>query len=166
MAMFYLSDRDIINSLLKASERGVEIRLLLDPNKDAFAREKSGIPNRQVANELVKKSNEKIQIKWFDTKGEQFHVKLVIIRKENSTITYLGSANLTRRNIDDLNLETNVKTIIPNSRALATEFKEYFDRLWNNEGAKYSLDFEAYEETSKAKWLLYYIQEKSGFSSF
>ncbi|HHY06615.1 MAG TPA: phospholipase, partial [Clostridia bacterium] len=34
--MFYLSDRQVIKELLKASWRGVEVRLVLDPNKDAF----------------------------------------------------------------------------------------------------------------------------------
>ena len=34
---------------------------ILDPNKDAFAREKSGVPNRPVAYELVKKSKGKIK---------------------------------------------------------------------------------------------------------
>src|SRR4029079_12553799 len=45
IAMFYLSERDIIGALLAAAKRGVAVRVILDPNKDAFGREKDGIPN-------------------------------------------------------------------------------------------------------------------------
>ncbi len=166
MPMFYLSDRDIISSLLKASERGVEIRLILDPNKDAFAREKNGIPNRQVAKELVKKSGNKIQIRWYDTYGEQFHTKMIIIKKKDKTIIYAGSANLTRRNIDDLNLEADVKVIAPVDSQLSSEVLEYFSNLWTNKGGNFTADFSKYEDNSKAKYLLYRFQEFSGFSSF
>ena len=44
MGVFYLSDRDIIKELLKAAERDVEIRIILDANKDAFGREKTVFP--------------------------------------------------------------------------------------------------------------------------
>ena len=50
--MFYLSERKIISAIKKAHSRKVKVRLLLDPNKDAFGREKNGIPNRSVAYEL------------------------------------------------------------------------------------------------------------------
>ena len=34
---------------------------ILDPNRDAFGRQKDGVPNRPVANELVTASGEKIR---------------------------------------------------------------------------------------------------------
>jgi hypothetical protein len=52
VAMFYMAERQVVNALLEADTRGAEVRLVLDPNKDAFGREKGGIPNRQVAREL------------------------------------------------------------------------------------------------------------------
>ena len=60
LAMFYLSERLIIKRLLAAAERGVTVRLLLDPNKDAFGHTKNGVPNRPVAHELVSKSGGEI----------------------------------------------------------------------------------------------------------
>src|SRR4051812_30800298 len=42
MAMFYIADRAVIESLLAASRRGVAVRLILDPNKDAFGHAKTG----------------------------------------------------------------------------------------------------------------------------
>src|SRR5690606_1456482 len=52
IAMFYLSDRKVFEALLAAARRGVIVRLILDPNRDAFGRQKDGVPNRPVANEL------------------------------------------------------------------------------------------------------------------
>jgi hypothetical protein len=53
LVMFYFADRQLIRALTRAARRGVSLRVLLDPNKDAFGRTKNGMPNRQVARELV-----------------------------------------------------------------------------------------------------------------
>ena len=139
----------------------------MDPNKDAFAREKSGIPNRQVAWELVKKSKEKIKIRWYDTKGEQQHSKITIIRKANGdVIVFLGSANLTKRNIGDFNLEMNAKVSTPVGTRFETEVSFLFDKFWNNNEGHFTIDFEEYKDTSLRKYWLYRFQEASGLSSF
>src|SRR4051812_14697712 len=80
VAMFYLSERDVIQALLGAARRGAAVRVILDPNKDAFGREKNGIPNRSVAAELSAASDGAIKVRWFRTHGEQFHTKLVVVR--------------------------------------------------------------------------------------
>lgn len=166
IGMFYLSDRDIIKELIEASERNVEIKIILDANKDAFGREKNGVPNRPVAHELKEKSNNKIKIKWYNTNGEQYHTKLVMIEKDKETILIGGSANLTKRNIADFNLETNVKVIGDSDLEIMRETKEYFQKLWLNEGALYTLDYHEYADESAAKQLLYRFQEWSGIASF
>ncbi|MBI3334714.1 phospholipase [Candidatus Pacearchaeota archaeon] len=167
LAMFYLSDRDIVNALLSASERNASIRIILDSNKDAFAREKNGIPNRQVAFELTRKSSGKIQIRWYDTKGEQFHTKLLIIKKaDGEVIIYGGSANYTRRNLADLNAETSLRIIADEDSRISDEVNSYFERIFGNKGANYTLDFEVYKDTSRFKQIIYRLQEFSGFSSF
>lgn len=166
MAMFYLSDFQIIEALLLASQRDVEIKIILDANKDAFGREKNGIPNRPVAYKLVNDSKGKINIRWYNTQGEQFHSKATIFLKEKETILIGGSANLTRRNIGDYNLETNLKVILAKDTPVATELEQYFSRIWNNEDGEYTLDFERYKENSTIKKAMYYIQEKTGLSSF
>ena len=53
IATFYLSERRVVAALLEAAARGVTVRLILDPNRDAFGMQKDGVPNRPVANELV-----------------------------------------------------------------------------------------------------------------
>ena len=162
IGMFYLSDRKIVRALKRASDRDVKIRLILDPNKDAFTREKNGVPNRQTGYELQTYSDN-IEIRWYDTHGEQYHTKMVIIYTKNKVIIYGGSANLTKRNIGDLNLEMNIKIISPENN-LTSEISDYYEKIWNNQGANYTLDFEVYEDSSK-HWL-YRFQEWSGLSSF
>ena len=166
IAMFYLSDRKVIDSIIEASKRDVEIRLVLDPNKDAFAMEKNGIPNRQVAYELVRKSNGKIQIRWYKTQGEQFHSKMIIIKKDGKLIVLIGSANLTKRNIGLYNLEANLKITLPSNTETSLKIQDWYDMIWNNRNGIYSIDFEEYREKSYSKYLLYRFQEASGFSSF
>jgi len=164
--MFYLSERNVISSLINAAERGVEIRLILDPNKDAFAREKNGIPNRQVANDLIKESKGKIKILWYKTQGEQCHSKIIIIRKKNKTIIFLGSANLTKRNIKDFNLETDVRISCSSDKKITQEISAFFERIWNNENGTYVLPYKSFEENSFLKDLQYRFQETTGISTF
>ena len=119
IAMFYLSDREVIDALLAAARRGVAVRVILDPNKDAFGRTKNGIPNRSVATELAAASDGAIKVRWYRTHGEQFHAKLVALRTVNEFWFTLGSANLTRRNLEDFNLEANVAAGVPLNSELA-----------------------------------------------
>ncbi|MCD4820029.1 MAG: phospholipase [Candidatus Cloacimonetes bacterium] len=165
MGMFYLSHRSIIKSLLKASERGVNVKIILDPNKDAFGRKKKGIPNRPVAYELVTKSKGKIKVRWYSTHGEQFHAKITFfesLEKENTVI--LGSANLTKRNIGNKNLELNVLLKASNNAAFIQEVHNYFDLIWNNE--KYTVDYDVYATKSFWKRLIYRFTEFGGASTY
>lgn len=168
IATFYLSDRKIIRSLIRAAENGAEIRIILDSNKDAFGHKKIGIPNRQVAYELTKKSHGAIKIRWYDTHGEQFHSKLSIIEKrDGASVILLGSANLTRRNLNNYNLEMNVKFTAGSSSTVMDDVTNYFEILWNNRDGKHcTVDYDYYKESSVLKTLLYRFQEHTGFSSF
>ncbi len=146
IAMFYLSNRDVVRALLKASDNGADIKIVLDSNKDAFGHEKGGIPNRQVASELVKKSEGKIKIRWYDTHGEQFHRKLIFIKNKNKqSQLILGSANLTRRNIGNYNLETNVVVRGDNNLPLFKDLEFYFDLIWDNqENKNFTVDYSVF----------------------
>lgn len=166
IGMFYMSERNIIKELIKASKRGVNIKIILDSNKDAFGMEKNGIPNRPVAYELSNKSNKEIKIRWYDTNGEQFHTKLIKITNKNESIIFGGSANLTRRNIGDYNLEADLKIQAPNDSKVAVDIEKYFDRLWNNRDGNYTVALEKFYKKSFFKTIIYRFQEWSGLSSF
>ncbi len=66
IAMFYFSHRGLVQAVLAAHRRGVQVRVLLDPNRDAFGREKDGVPNRQVAGELHRAG---VPLRWPDVSG-------------------------------------------------------------------------------------------------
>ncbi|MEJ0036344.1 MAG: phospholipase D-like domain-containing protein [Gammaproteobacteria bacterium] len=169
IAMFYISDRKVIDALVDAADRGVSIRLILDPNKDAFGHEKNGIPNRPVASELVAASNGAIHVRWYRTHGEQFHTKLVMVYGAERVWMSLGSANLTRRNIGDYNLEANVAIETARASPLGTQVLEYFDTLWANRaglGIEYTADFGVYADPTQANYWLYRIMESTGLSTF
>ena len=168
MGMFYLADRKIIKSLIDASKRGTDIRLILDPSKDAFGRQKNGIPNRPVAEELIKKSNGKIKIRWYLTHGEQFHTKFVLVNYSNNVSKIiLGSANLTRRNIGNYNLESNVYLKAKFDYSEIVEVKNYFEMLWENQnGNVYTAKYELYGEENFLKHWMYRFFEFTGTSTF
>jgi len=165
LMMFYLSDRDIIKALKSAHQRGAVLRVLLDPNKDAFGREKNGIPNRLVAAELVKAG---IDVRWCYTQGEQCHAKMLLVSGQGGRATLItGSANLTRRNLDNFNLETNVVVTGTTVNTSITDAQVYFDDAWQNtDNRQYSVDYSHYKDGSLWRRGLYRFMEWSGMSSF
>lgn len=167
MAIFYLADRQIIKELIKAAERGVRIKVILDPNQDAFGFEKNGIPNRPVARDLLKRSSSKIEVRWYDTHGEQFHSKLAIIKHGKKVSLILGSANFTRRNLDRYNLEADIAVTAGEDVPFIKAAGDYFDKIWHNrDGKSYTVSYEAYRDESTLKKIVYLIQEYAGLSNF
>lgn len=166
VAVFYLSERSVIRSLRAAARRGAAVRLILDPNKDAFGREKGGIPNRQVARELVRRSDGRIAVRWYDTHGEQFHTKLAVFTRGDSVTIIGGSANFTRRNIRDYNLEANVRIVAPDTAPVAVAVREYYDRIWHNHDGHYTVGYEAYRDDAFVKRVLYRVQEFTGLCTW
>lgn len=165
LAMFYLSERKIIDALKVAKKRGVIIRVLMDPNKDAFGLEKNGIPNRQVGYELVKQG---IPVRWCNTRGEQCHSKVLIIHRQNqNSIIILGSANFTRRNLDDFNLETNVELQAERDHPVISEAHEFFEKSWyTTNNIKASVEYEIFKDESFFKYWQYRFMEATGLSTF
>ncbi len=169
IATFYLADRKVLAALLDAADRNVRVRIILDPNRDAFGRQKDGVPNRPVANELVTQSGEKIAVRWYRTHGEQFHTKIALITSGDRFIASLGSANLTRRNLGNYNLEANIAVETAADSPLAIEMLGYFDRLWNNDGppgTEYTAVFGAYRDEDKGRYWRYRLMEATGLSTW
>ncbi len=169
LAMFYLSERRIIDALVAAAARGVTVRVLLDPNRDAFGREKNGIPNRPVASELVTRSDGAIKLRWYRTHGEQFHSKLFALHQADRSWLTTGSANLTRRNVADFNLEANLAVEAPPDTEIVLAATTWFETLWSNRapvGVEYSTDFGTFADPAQSSYWAYRIMEATGLSSF
>lgn len=165
IAVFYLAHRGLVESLQAAKARGVELRVLLDPNRDAFGRTKNGVPNRQVAREL---HDAGIEVRWCDTHGEQCHAKLLLKRAQDGSAELItGSANFTRRNIDGLNLETSVRLLAPVDAAPLAQAEAWFESQWNNApGRQFSLPYEAYADDAVWRRLQYRLGEAAGLSTW
>uniref|UniRef100_UPI0025C5B0B7 phospholipase D-like domain-containing protein n=1 Tax=Aquisalimonas sp. TaxID=1872621 RepID=UPI0025C5B0B7 len=151
--------------LLQAHRRGVEVRVLLDPNQAAFGQEKDGVPNQPVARELTEAG---IPVRWCTTQGEQCHSKFVQYRVADGTGELIaGSANFTRRNLNDLNLETSVRVRASREARVMREAADFFDRRWNNRPDRlYSLPYAEYADDSRLRYWRYRFMEASGLSTF
>lgn len=164
MAMFYLSERTIIESLKNAVTRGARVRVLLDVNNDAFGRKKNGVPNRPVAAELTQAG---VSVRWCATLGEQCHAKWLHVAGTDDHEFFIGSANFTRRNLKDLNLETDIRLLAPPNSNAAKEMISFFERQWNNQdGKQFSVPYEQYANDSIWLKLQYRIMEYTGLSTF
>lgn len=165
VAVFYFSHRELVKAVMAAHRRGVHVRVLLDPNEDAFGRKKNGIPNRQVGLELHQAG---VPVRWCDTHGEQCHAKLMLKRgpADNAELI-VGSANYTRRNLDDYNLESSARVVADADTQAIQQATQYFEQSWNNtEGRQISAPYSRYADTSRWRYWRYRFTEATGLSSF
>jgi len=161
---FYLSHRRVVKALRQSAARGVAVRVLLDANNDAFGRKKNGVPNRAVANELVAAG---VQLRWCATQGEQCHAKAIYSQRDQEHRLILGSANFTRRNLDNFNLETDVDVLATGYTSVHKTFADHFDAQWHNaDNQRHSEAYEALADKSWLKVIQYRFQEASGIGTF
>ena len=165
IAVFYFSHRRLLREVIAAHRRGVDVRVLLDPNEDAFGRKKNGIPNRQAALEMHEAG---VSVRWCDTHGEQCHSKL-LLKRSNTGVAELivGSANYTRRNLDDYNLETSARVLAQADRDVMQQAGDYFEQGWGNtDGRRFSVPSATYADPSRLRYWRYRFTEATGLSSF
>ncbi|HEV3181511.1 MAG TPA: phospholipase D-like domain-containing protein [Steroidobacteraceae bacterium] len=168
-ALEYLADRGIIESLLAAARRGVSVRLILDPNEGATRGGAAGVPNQPVASELVSRSGGSIRVRWYRTHGERFHTALLLIDGRQSLWLAAGSAQLTRRDLEDYDLEADAAIELGRNAPLAQQALQYFDTLWVNRaapGIEYTADFAVFADPAQSDYWLYRLMEASGLSAF
>ncbi|KZY37069.1 hypothetical protein A3730_27935 [Alcanivorax sp. HI0044] len=111
--------------------------------------------------------NAGIPVRWCNTQGEQCHTKMLLRRSANSAALILGSANYTRRNLDNLNLESSVRLIAAPDHAIMQQASDTFERRWENRyDEKHSTDYAVYADDSVWKYWLYRGMEFTGWSSF
>ena len=166
LGIFYLSEFRILRELGEAAKRGVDVKIIADLNKDAFGLEKNGSPNRPALSEL-KEDYPDIKIRWYQTSGEQFHTKFIYFDfKDKDPLAILGSANYTRRNLDNFNLETNLAVEMKKDSPMARDMKDYYARIWNNEDGDYTLPIEDFYESRFFMRILWKIQEKTGLCTW
>ena len=168
-AFEYVADRGVIEALLAAARRGVGVRLILDPNEGATHGGTAGVPNQPAASELVSRSGGVIRVRWYRTHGERFHPALLLIYGPHHLWLAAGSAQLTRRELEDYNLGADAALELGRDAPLARQALEYFDTLWANRappGIEYTADFAVYADPGQSDYWLYRLMEASGLSAF
>ncbi len=167
IGMFYLADRKIIDHIDSAADRDVKVRIILDPNKNAFGNQKAGLPNVPVAAELQRLGNKNIEIKWYNVGEEQYHPKMIYFDRKQEGLVIGGSANFTRRNLDDYNPETDLKYWGPSDTKGIQEVNSYFKRIWENQGGNFTLEYEKDEDAlTPAKYIIYWLQKMLRFTTY
>ena len=92
---------------------------------------------------------------------------LLIEYKHGQSMVTLGSANFTRRNLNNLNLETNIAVFGPTETPLFLDINKYIDLQWNtSDGKNFSIAYSEYADKSFSKRMLYYWMEGTGMSTF
>jgi phosphatidylserine/phosphatidylglycerophosphate/cardiolipin synthase-like enzyme len=169
VAMFHLADRAVLESLLAAARRGVAVRLILDPNDTGSSGGATGLPNQPMASDLVARSSGALHVRWYRTHGERFHDGLVMIYGAERMWLTLGSAQLTRRALEDYNLEANVALESARRGALAEQALGYFDTLWANRaglGIEYTADFAVFADPAQSDYWLCRLLEGVGLTPY
>jgi hypothetical protein len=167
IAALYLSQRDLVRALLDAAWRGAAIRVLLDPGKDGYGYKRSGIPNREVASELAAASDGAIRVRWYRTHGEQFSPGFALIRSAARSWLMVGTAEFSRRDLDDFNLAAAFIAELPSAAPASNDALSWFDTLWYNRapgGTEYTGDVDVYADASQLDYWQYRLFEASGAS--
>ncbi|MBM7580256.1 phospholipase D family protein [Jeotgalibacillus terrae] len=167
LAMFYLSEPDIVEALETAAIEGITVSFILDPNETAFGNKKTGLPNRPVINELNENTDHAINIRWYNVDIEQYHPKMMFVKSGNEGIIISGSANFTMRNMKNYNLENNLTISGPLNSQVMQDTEQYFNQLWTNDGAEYTVPLEEFQG-SLSFWQrgVYWIQKQLKLTTY
>lgn len=152
IAVENLSDRRLIAAALRAAARGARLQVLLARNR---------MPNQAVAGELLRDGGGRIAVRWYPAEQAASQPKLLVVRHRTDLWINLGSANFTRRDLGDLNLEAGVELRMPAGAAPARAVTGYFADVWS--GASVEADFA--DESAVAYWR-YRFAEATGLWSF
>lgn len=152
IAVHTLSARRVIGAVLRAAARGARLQVILGRN---------AIPNRAVAAELLREGSGRIDVRWYAGGGAASHPELLVVRHAADVWMNMGSANFTRRDLGDLNLDAGVELRMPARTAPARAVGGYFAALWSDASA----DADFPDDSQLAYWR-YRIAEATGLSSF
>ena len=165
VAALYLCEREVVRAVMDAARRGAAVRLLLDPDKDGYGYDRSGLPNRVVASELVAGSDGAVRVRWYRTHGEQFSAGFILIRSARRTLLAVGTSDLSRRDLDGYNLAAELVVEVPPDFGPALEALAWFDTLWFNRaagGIEYTSDADVYADASQLRYWQYRLLEATG----
>lgn len=152
IALHVLGARRIMDALEAAAVRGAAVFVLLDANR---------LPNQASAGELERESGGRVRIRWRPATAAPMASKLLLLTHRRDIWLSLGSANFTRRELGDLDLEANVELRGPAGSAPARAALDHFTRAWAS-----AIDYEKFADDSAALYWRYRMAEATGLGSF
>ena len=109
--IFYLTHKDLALELMKANDRGVDIKIILDA---------TAARNKYSMHRVLRKSGIKVKVENF---GGKMHSKSIIV---DDKYFVTGSMNLTKAG----NSKNDENTLIIQNTKLAIKYKNWFITLW------------------------------------
>jgi len=116
--IFYLTHPNIAKELIKAKNRGVDIKIILDA---------TAAKNKYSKHKILRANGIKVKVENF---GGKMHCKSIII---DDKYIVTGSMNLTKAGIN----KNDENTLIIKNPKLAKQYKKYFLTLWKKIPIKY-----------------------------
>ncbi len=145
-----IGDRSIVDAMLLAAARGARLQILLDPVLSN---------TRAAAGELVHDSAGNIEVRWQST--GQTQARYALIRHRNDVWLDLGSADFTRRSLEDLNLEADIELHMPARAAAARAAMDFFAKAWSS-----AVAYADHADESKESYWRYRLGEATGLGMF
>jgi hypothetical protein len=145
------SDRQMVDSVLRAAGRGARVQLLLDP----------GSPETQAAaGELLRQESGRIEVRW-RAGASRSAAGYAMIQHRSDVWFDVGSANFSRGDLDDLDPAANVELHMPARAGPARAVTDLFAKHWANAAA-----YAAHADESRETYWRYRIAEATGLSVF
>jgi phosphatidylserine/phosphatidylglycerophosphate/cardiolipin synthase-like enzyme len=124
--MFYVTEPRLVAALVGASERGVDVRVLCDPNEYSLGVRLYGAPNLPFVSRLAAHG---VPVRLYDAApGAQMHQKSIVA---DSRVVFAGATNLTRQSF---RVNTDSAFLVEGAD-IASIFERRFLEDWINRSA-------------------------------
>jgi hypothetical protein len=150
IAVQAFGDRQMVDAVVRAAARGARVQLLLDP----------GSPETQAAaGELLREEPGSIEVRW--RRDPRAEAGYAVIQHRSDVWFDLGSANFTRRGLDDLDLAADIELHMPARAGPARAVTDLFAKHWSTAAA-----YASHADESKETYWRYRAAEATGLSVF
>jgi hypothetical protein len=151
IAVQAFGDRQMVDAVVRAAARGARVQLLLDP----------GSPETQAAaGELLREEPGSIEVRW-RARDSRAEAGYAVIQHRSDVWFDVGSANFTRRGLDDLDLAADIELHMPARAGPARAVADLFAKHWSNAAA-----YASHADESKETYWRYRVAEATGLSVF
>ncbi|HWS64969.1 MAG TPA: phospholipase D-like domain-containing protein [Steroidobacteraceae bacterium] len=151
IAVQAFGDRKMVDAVVRAAARGARVQLLLDP----------GSPETQAAaGELLREEPGSIEVRW-RARDSRAEAGYAVIQHRSDVWFDVGSANFTRRALDDLDLAADIELHMPARAGPARAVTDLFAKHWSNAAA-----YASHADESTETYWRYRVAEATGLSVF